>query len=139
MPGQREAGGMAGRSRRVSRSGRVGGLRVLVVEDEFLIAAMIGRMLQELDCEVVHVGRVADALGLAVDEPFDGALLDINVAGTLVYPVADALRARRVPFVFVTGYETVALPYRDNPLISKPISDDSLARSVAHFRRRTFD
>jgi len=130
---------IADRQRRINRTGRTGALRVLVVEDEFLIAAMIEAMLNARDCEVARVGRVAEGVALAGDEFFDGALLDINVAGEQVYPVADILRQKRTPFVFVSGYENVAALYRDNPLIAKPISEQSVARCVAEFRRRAFD
>lgn len=91
------------------------GKRVLVVEDEWLVATAIEDMLCDLGCVVVGpFARVADALVAAREEPVDVALLDVNVAGEQVFPVAHALEKRGVPFLFVTGYGESALP-RDRP------------------------
>lgn len=78
--------------------------RILVVEDEALIALDTEDMLTNAGYEVVGpVARVPDALGL-MTEPMDAALLDVSVAGTMVWPVAEALADRGVPFIFVTGF-----------------------------------
>src|SRR3981081_2549909 len=80
------------------------GLRVLIVEDEMLLAFMLQDMLAEWGCAVVGpAGRVATALSLAGSEALDGAILDVNVAGTEVYPVARTLAARRISLLFVFG------------------------------------
>ena len=88
------------------------GRRVLVVEDELLVSMLVEDMLLDEGCVVVGpFARVPDALVAARSEIIiDLALLDVNVAGEKVYPVAEALEARGVPFLFVTGYGDSALP-----------------------------
>ena len=73
------------------------------------------------------------ALALAAEEALDGALLDINLAGANVFPLADALAARGVPFMFLTGYEPEILPqaHRDRPLHRKPYTSTRLVKAVA--------
>ena len=108
--------------------------RVLVVEDEYLVAMMIEDMLVELDCEVVGpANELQEALGLAADGAFDFALLDLNLAGTDSYPVADALTARGIRFAFVTGYEAshIRLAYRHHLLLQKPVALQDLERILA--------
>jgi CheY-like chemotaxis protein len=90
---------------------RLAGRRILLVEDELLVAMMVEDMLRDEGCAIVGpVGRVAPALKAAREESLDAAVLDINLAGEAVYPVAKALAERKVPFVFTTGYERDALP-----------------------------
>ena len=100
------------------------GLRILVVEDVFSVAELIDGMLGTLRCEVVGpVGRLGKAVRLAREERLDGAILDVNLAGEGVAPVAEALEARGVPFFFATGYEGAAdLPakYHGRPSLRKP-------------------
>jgi CheY-like chemotaxis protein len=80
-------------------------LRVLLVEDEIMIALLLEEMLAELDFEVVGpVARLDRAVEMAQRQALDVALLDVNLNGKEIYPVAEALAAREVPFVFVTGY-----------------------------------
>jgi DNA-binding response OmpR family regulator len=109
---------------------KLDGKRVLVVEDDYLIAMGLGRSFEDEGAEVLGpVGRVETALELIARETsIDGAVLDINLAGDLVFPVADALFARGVPFVFSTGYDADAVPapYREVPRYRKPV----LPRSV---------
>lgn len=107
------------------------GARVLVVEDEFLIASLLADALERLGASVVGpASSVAQALGLA-GEPLALALLDVNLKGTRVFPVADALRARRVPMIFVTGYDaTLPGPYAAAPRLTKPVRLDTLRRIV---------
>src|SRR4051812_36415564 len=91
------------------------GLRVLVVEDETLIAMMIEDLLADMGCIVVGAAAtIAQALALLADPAFqiDGALLDVNLGGEKVFPVADALAQRAIPFVFATGYGKDALEPR---------------------------
>jgi CheY-like chemotaxis protein len=87
------------------------GRRVLVVEDEMIVAWLLQDMLADLGCAVVGpAARVAQALAMIDAEAIDAAVLDVNLNGQKSYPVADALAARGVPFVFSTGYETESLP-----------------------------
>ncbi len=98
--------------------------RVLVVEDEYIIAADLADALADLAIEVVGpAGNAAQALALIAAERLDGAILDINLNGEEAYPVADALIARHVPVVFATGYDRSAIrpPYEDIPRCEKPV------------------
>jgi CheY-like chemotaxis protein len=101
------------------------GLKVLVVEDQAPIALQMEDMLAESECEVVGpASRVGQALRLLSDNAVDAAVLDLNIAGELVYPVADALDARGLPYVFATGYSPsdVADRYGHRPVLQKPFS-----------------
>jgi CheY-like chemotaxis protein len=102
---------------------RLEGLSVLVVEDEAPIALQLEDMLVELGCTVVGpASRVAQALQLLNDEEVDAAVLDVNIAGELVYPVADELTNRGLPYIFATGYGASGLTetYRGRPVLEKP-------------------
>jgi len=98
-------------------------LRVLVVEDEMLVSLLIEDVLIDQRCTVVGpFERVPGALAAAQTEALDLAVLDVNIAGAKVYPVAEALAARHIPFVFVSGYGQNAIPI-DRPswrVCSKP-------------------
>ena len=98
------------------------GMKVLLVEDEMMLAMLAEDTLVELGCSVISASRVAKALALANNEDFDVALLDVNVAGEEVYPVAGALVLRGVPFVFATGYGQAGLrhDYRTRRALEKP-------------------
>jgi CheY-like chemotaxis protein len=109
------------------------GMRILIVEDEMIVAMMLEDMLIGLGCEVVKAGRVAKAMHLVVTGEIDGAILDVNVAGEPVYPVANELRGRGIPFIFSSGYgvEGLAPEYRDRPTLSKPFQESELAPLLA--------
>jgi DNA-binding response OmpR family regulator len=113
------------------------GMRVLVVEDEELIAMLVEDFLTEIGCSVVGpAATVTAALPLADSEPISGALLDLNLNGDLVYPVADNLAARGIPFIFTTGYasEEIVARHADAPTLKKPFSSRLLREAiVAHF------
>ena len=100
------------------------GKRVLLVEDEMLVAMMMKDMLTDLGFSVVGpFSRIAEALPAARDNDLEAAVLDINLNGELVYPVAEALVARGVPIVFVTGYgaESIDKRFSQIPVLQKPI------------------
>src|SRR5262245_7413023 len=85
--------------------------RILVVEDDILVATLLAEILESVDWQVVGpVACLATALDAAASESFDAAVLDVNLGGQNVYPVAEVLDARRVPFVFVTACGREALP-----------------------------
>jgi|SRR6185437_2824656 len=108
-------------------------LRVLVVEDEMLLAMLMEDTIADFGCDVVGpVARVADGVRLANTERLDGAILDINVAGTDVFPVARELAERRIPFIFVSGYDSGHLPdeWRGRPTLQKPFHPQDLAQSM---------
>jgi CheY-like chemotaxis protein len=101
------------------------GRRVLVVEDEVAISLLLEDMLLDIGCEVVGpAGRLSAAAELASKEQLDFAVLDVNLAGQPIYPVAEALAARGVPFVFSTGYGSAGIeePYRNRPVLQKPFA-----------------
>ena len=107
------------------------GLRVLVVEDEVAISLLLEDMLLDFGCEVVGpAGRLSAAKELASQEKLDLAVLDVNLAGQSIYPVAEALAARGIPFVFSTGYGSAGIyePYRDRPVLQKPFAQHELQR-----------
>jgi two-component sensor histidine kinase/CheY-like chemotaxis protein len=100
------------------------GNRLLLVEDEALTGMMMSDMLTELGFHVIGpFGRVADAMAAVGREDFQAAVLDVNLDGEMVYPVADAVVARGVPFVFVTGYgaEGIDRRFAQVPVLQKPI------------------
>jgi CheY-like chemotaxis protein len=116
-----------------------GDLRILLVEDEAIIAIMLEDMLADLGCEVVGpAASIAEATRMARSEALGGAFLDVNLGGESVYPVADLLAARGIPFVFVSGYGPagIAARYSGAIVLSKPILDADIARAVAALRRR---
>src|SRR5581483_2284668 len=103
----------------------VTGCRILVVEDEMLIAMMIEEILMDLDCVIVGpASRVDAAVQLAKTEPLDAAILDVSIRGGKVYPVAEQLLARGIPFIFASGYGDWALPeaFQTQPRLTKPFS-----------------
>ncbi len=108
------------------------GKRVLVLEDEWLIATEIGRALAGEGAVVV--GPVADlATALAhAEEPIDAATLDVALDGAMSFPVADRLAERRVPYVFVTGYDGWTFParHRAAPRITKPCSGAEVVEAL---------
>ena len=106
------------------------GRRVLVVEDESLVAMLLETILEDMGCTPVGpASNIDDGEAMARDTTgLDAALLDVNVAGRQVFPVAEALRARGVPFVFSTGYGEGGLPdeWRGNPTIQKPFTESAV-------------
>lgn len=109
------------------------GLRIIVVEDEMIIALMLQDMLAELGHSVVGVaGRLDSALGLAREAEADLAILDVNLGGEDSLPVAQVLAERGVPFLFATGYGSPAhdAPYQDTITLNKPFEMNDLSRAL---------
>src|SRR3982074_203138 len=107
--------------------------RVLVVEDELMIRMLLEDMLGELGYTVhAEAARLEEALEAAKNADFDLAILDVNLNGQPISPVADALVARGMPFVFATGYGERGLPepYRDRPTLKKPFQMDGLKQML---------
>src|SRR5665213_1343135 len=116
------------------RSSRTSGLRVLLVEDENLIALLLEDMLAELGHTVIGpIARLNKALEIAQRDEFDIAILDVNINGGDTYPIAEALAARDIPFVFSTGYgrNSLRAPYPDRPILQKPFQQDDLKKLFA--------
>ena len=105
------------------------GLDVLLVEDEAIIALMVEDLLRDLGCaRVRHASRVGAALKLIEERRPGAAILDVNLAGDVVFPVAERLEAAGTPFVFTTGYERDIVParWRGRPFVQKPIEGANL-------------
>ena len=103
--------------------------RILIVEDESLVSMLLETILEDLGCTTVGpAGSVSEGLELATGGQMDAALLDVNVAGELVFPIAQTLRDRGVPFVFSTGYGEGGLPeeWRGNTTIQKPFTESAV-------------
>lgn len=93
------------------RASALAGLRVLLVEDELLVAMLVEDLLFDEGCVVVGpFARLREAIEAAGTEALDVAILDVNIAGEKTYPVAEVLSARRIPFLFVSGYGQAAIP-----------------------------
>jgi CheY-like chemotaxis protein len=107
--------------------------RVLVVEDELMIRMLLEDMLGELGYTVTaEAARIDEALEATKTAEFDLAILDVNLDGQPISPVADALVARGTPFVFATGYGERGLPepYRDRPTLKKPFQMEGLKQML---------
>ncbi len=114
--------------------GALEGCRVLVVEDELAIAMLLESALEDERCVIVGpYGGVRDALAAARNETLDLAVLDINLAGEMVFPVAEVLAERGVPFLILSGYGASALPpnRRHWPVCGKPFKLDQLVSALA--------
>jgi CheY-like chemotaxis protein len=109
------------------------GKRILVVEDELMIRMLLEDMLGELGYTIAaEAARIDEALQAAKNADFDLAILDVNLNGEPISPVADALVARGMPFVFATGYGEQGLPetYRGRPTLKKPFQLDGLKQML---------
>lgn len=118
-------------------AGSLQGLRVLIVEDEALIASLIEDFLIDLGCEVVGPAmHMKEAIQLAREGAIDGATLDVNIVGEKVYPVADILIERGIPFVFITGYGAAGLRESDagRPVLQKPYRLEQLVEIMERWR-----
>jgi CheY-like chemotaxis protein len=127
------AAGWLGMSIIQQQGGSAKGARVLVVEDEAMIRMLLEDMLGELGFIVAaQAARVEEALEAAKTVAFDVAILDVNLNGQTIVPVAEALDARGMPFVFATGYGELNLPeaFRDRPTLKKPFQMDGLVRTL---------
>jgi len=108
--------------------------RVLVVEDEYLIRMLLEDMLADIGYAVAAaVGTITEARELAANGDFSAAILDVNLDGQEIFPVADILKERGLPFVFVTGYGERSLPepYRDRPALQKPFQAEQLEAALS--------
>jgi CheY-like chemotaxis protein len=113
------------------------GLRVLVVEDEMMVSMLIEDMLEDLGCKVVGpASRLDEAIELAKAAEIDCAVLDVNLGGQPIFPLADVLRVNRVPFAFATGYGDAGLREADrgSPVLQKPFREGDLARVLGELR-----
>jgi len=108
-----------------------GGNRVLLVEDEILVAMMMKDILTELGFSVIGpFSRLSEAMVAAVHEDINAGIIDVNLGGEFVYPVADVLAARKIPFVFITGYgvESIDSRFEYVPIVKKPVQRQVLQK-----------
>lgn len=113
------------------------GLRVLVVEDEMMVSMLIEDMLTDLGCTVVGpASRLDEAIELANQNGLDCAVLDVNLGGQPIFPLADLLRERGRPFAFATGYGDAGLRDvdRGSPVLQKPFREGDLARVLGELQ-----
>lgn len=106
------------------------GVRVLIIEDDSLVAMSVEDMLNDLGCSVVgNAGNLTQAFEKVGAGGFDFALLDINLRGKEVFPVAEVLSEQGIPFAFASGYGRAGLPdeYRTRPVVSKPFQMEELS------------
>lgn len=114
------------------------GMRILLVEDEPIVAWDLAENLKGCGCEIVGPAfDLAEAQELVTVEAIDCAILDINLGKEKVFPLADRLAERAIPFCFVTGYGLAALRPSDNgrPVLQKPIALGPLVETVARWRK----
>lgn len=113
--------------------GETRALRILIVEDEILVAMNLEDMLGELGHNVVSIAtHITQASALASSSEIDLAILDLNLSGVLSFPVADMLRQRRIPFMFATGYGSQGMTenYRDEVVMVKPYGLHELQSAI---------
>jgi len=113
---------------------RLAGKRILVVEDEYFIASDLQRALRDEGAEVIGpVGDLARGLRMVAEGELDAAILDVNLEGSMSYPIADQLAAERVPYMFLTGYDGWSLPpaYRSTPRLAKPFAQPDVIEALA--------
>jgi DNA-binding response OmpR family regulator len=107
--------------------------RVLIVEDETVIAMILEEVLGMLDCDVVGpASKLEIAIGLAREEPIDAAVLDVTIRGGQVFPVADILLGRGIPFLLSSGYGEWALPaaFQRIPRLQKPFTINEAVKAI---------
>jgi CheY-like chemotaxis protein len=108
-------------------------MRILLVEDEVMIAIHMEDLVADLGHEVAATAsRLSEALQLAARSDFDFAILDVNLAGAMSFPVADLLSRRGLPYVFATGYGSGAVlaPYNRHVIMRKPIGRRELSWAI---------
>jgi CheY-like chemotaxis protein len=113
------------------------GLRVLVVEDEMMVSMLIEDMLTDLGCTVIGpASRLDEAMEIAEQNGLDCAVLDVNLGGQPIFPLADLLRERGRPFAFATGYGDAGLRDvdRGSPVLQKPFREGDLARVLGELQ-----
>lgn len=118
---------------------KLAGLRVLVVEDEMMVSMLIEDMLTDLGCSVIGpASRLDEAIELAKASDLDCAVLDVNLGGQPIFPLADLLRERGRPFAFATGYGDAGLRDVDKgtPVLQKPFREGDLARVLGELRAK---
>jgi DNA-binding response OmpR family regulator len=120
----------------MEQAGALVGRRILIIEDDYLVAQMVSDMLEDAGAVVLGpIGWIDEALVFIErnSAAVDSVLLDVNLHGQASYPIADALIALGIRFVFTTGYDAnaVSAPYRGYPRCNKPFQDQALLAALA--------
>jgi DNA-binding response OmpR family regulator len=112
------------------------GLKILVVEDEPLLAMTLADLLTDAGCTVAGpAASLKQGMRLVEQEAVDGAILDVNLGGEMVFPLADALVERSIPFVYVTGYgKLLRACNHGRPVLQKPYNNQQLLKIVGEWR-----
>jgi CheY-like chemotaxis protein len=115
---------------------QLSGMKILVVEDEPLLAMASADLLADSGCTVTGpASSVKQGMQLIEQEAIDGAILDINLRGEMVFPLADALAERSIPFVYVTGYgKLLRACNHGRPVLQKPYSNQQLLKIIGEWR-----
>jgi len=110
-------------------------LKILVVEDEILVAMTLADLLADAGCTVVGpASTLMRGMRLIEEHALDGAVLDINLRGEMVFPLADALAERSIPFVYVTGYgKMLRACDHGRPVLQKPYNNQHLLNIINHW------
>jgi DNA-binding response OmpR family regulator len=113
--------------------------RVLIVEDEFIIADLMKDIIEECGCEVVGpFGTLPEAMQACQSTDADAAIVDLVLHGEYAYPIADVLSRRGIPFGFATGGETAAAesPWEQQPFLGKPFAVEEVRQLIGGLLRR---
>ena len=121
----------------MQEGGGLAGLRVLLVEDEPIVALALMGALRSFGCEVVGPAYDLTQAELLSQGPLDGAILDVNLGDKKVFPVADILAEREIPFCFVTGYGVAGLRPGDldRPVLQKPVDPELIGQTLGSWRQ----
>lgn len=111
------------------------GRTILVVEDEFFIGSDLQQIFADAGAESILVNTADTAVAKLAEMRFDAVILDIHLQDESTYPVADDLRRRSIPFVFLSGYLTIREGYTDIPFIDKPFTAETVTRTLKDLLR----
>ena len=106
------------------------GKTILIVEDEFFIGSDLEQILADAGAETVLVDAAGAAMEKLASTRFDAVILDIHLQDESTYPVADELRRREIPFVFLSGYLTIREGYADAPFLDKPFTAETVTNAL---------
>jgi DNA-binding NtrC family response regulator len=106
------------------------GKTILIVEDEFFISSDLEQILADAGAETVLVDAAGAAMEKLASTRFDAVILDIHLQDESTYPVADELRRREIPFVFLSGYLTIREGYADVPFLDKPFTAETVTNAL---------
>ena len=108
------------------------GRHILIVEDEMIVSMDLCDIVEALGCTSVTAGRVGKATQIAATQNFDIGILDLNLAGEAVYPVADELDRRGIAYIIASGYgaDGISAAYRDRPMLFKPYSPQDVEAAL---------